>query len=358
MTDSTFPPVNISIGLEDLDNCPNPVWTVEKILVSSGLGILSGNGGHGKSWLLLNLALSVASGRKWLDTFTVRRGPVVIIDEENSLPLLKQRKNLLMAGLGLTYSDLMPIRIVSHRGIDFYPRELADGSTEYKIMLKCLMHELQVWQPSLIIVDSLRAAHSGEENDSGDIRNVMNTIRYAASQAGNNAAVMVAHHVNKSGSFRGSIDILQAANCLIEVDKNNSIINLTCSKLRDDIEFKPFQVELVSSPSSVRLEYRGEKPPKPNKEDRETWLKNILIDRGNMSREKLVELAKADDVCGSRTLDDLLKDCEAQKIIIGYKVGKDKHYKVNMPEDDLEFERQIREMAQTTMEFVSQNGTH
>lgn len=319
-----------SIGIEELDKYPDPSWLVDGLIADGGLCVFSGDGGHGKSWLALTLALAVASGEKWLGHFAVRRGGVLIIDEENSPPLLKSRKNLLMAGLGLKHSDLSSVRLVLHRGVDFMPTIFPNKTVQRKPAFNKLVKEIELWQPALIIVDSLRACHTGKEDSSDDIRPVMQAIRLAASYAGNSAGILAAHHVNKQGKFRGSIDIKQNANCLFEVEKTGDVISLTCSKMRDGLEPMPFQVNLVHDENSVKLEYAGKRNPVAVFE----WLCSSLRQNGDMSREDLIKLASKDNICKQRRLDDELKYREGTEDIESYKTGRTKFYRVVLKEED------------------------
>lgn len=323
MTPADYKPLG-SIGLEELDQQPDPSWTIDNILVDSGIGVISGDGGHGKTWLSQLLALSVASGQKWLNHFEVRKGPVVYIDEENSGPLWKNRKNLLMKGLGLEYEDLLPIRLILHKGVDFFPRTNKDGAISCKKVWYELVKELRLWQPSLIVVDSLRACHTGQEDKSDDIRPVMNSIRQAASMAGNNSAVLIVHHTNKQGNFRGSIDIKQAANCLIEVSKKDDCISLVCAKQRDAIEFDPFKVNMVYGEEYVTLQHAGSSPIISTWD----WLSTTL-NGSSLSRESIIEQASNAGVCQQRKMDKELKMREEAGDIESFRMGKLKFYRLS-----------------------------
>lgn len=73
-----------------------PPWLVTGIWVEGGKGFIAGQPKSWKSWLALDLALSVSTGMPFLDTFTIPNpGPVLLIQEEDSLPLLKRRLNMI-----------------------------------------------------------------------------------------------------------------------------------------------------------------------------------------------------------------------------------------------------------------------
>jgi len=80
-----------------------PEWLVERVWLSQTVGLLVGPSKTGKSWLALDLGLSVATGTKFLSFFsTPATGTVVYIPKEDPPYLLYDRvtKILLSKGLG------------------------------------------------------------------------------------------------------------------------------------------------------------------------------------------------------------------------------------------------------------------
>lgn len=67
-----------------------PVEYIVDIIIAKGLIILSAKSKIGKSWFALQLAVSVASGEKFLD-FKTKKGGVLYIDLENTEALSKSR---------------------------------------------------------------------------------------------------------------------------------------------------------------------------------------------------------------------------------------------------------------------------
>lgn len=78
-------------------------WLVDGIWVRGSIGVLTGNPKVGKSFLVCDLAVSVATGKPFLGEFAVRRcGAVVYLPKEDTLADLQDRfaKILLAKGLG------------------------------------------------------------------------------------------------------------------------------------------------------------------------------------------------------------------------------------------------------------------
>ena len=77
-------------------NGPQTRWLVEDLWTDQAVGILGGEPKCCKSFLALDVAVSVASGAACLRQFPVhRRGPVLLFPAEDSLAVVRQR----LAGL-------------------------------------------------------------------------------------------------------------------------------------------------------------------------------------------------------------------------------------------------------------------
>lgn len=73
-------------------NLKTPPWLVRDVLTEGAVGFIAGQPKSFKSWVGLDMALSVASGQPFLGHFAVERpGPTLYIQEEDSAPLLKSR---------------------------------------------------------------------------------------------------------------------------------------------------------------------------------------------------------------------------------------------------------------------------
>ena len=82
-----------------VDEVKPPEWIVKDILAVGACGFIAGQPKAYKSWIGLDLILSVATGIPFLDHFPVRNiGPVLYIQEEDSLPLIKGRLDKIWPG--------------------------------------------------------------------------------------------------------------------------------------------------------------------------------------------------------------------------------------------------------------------
>lgn len=69
-----------------------PRWLIQDLWAEGSCGFIAGQPKSFKSWFAMDMALSIASGIPFLDTFAIRRpGPVLYIQEEDSLPQVKYK---------------------------------------------------------------------------------------------------------------------------------------------------------------------------------------------------------------------------------------------------------------------------
>jgi hypothetical protein len=82
-----------------LKNIPTPEWLIRDIWTRGACGFIAGQPKAMKSWVALDMALSVASGADFLGQFRVEhQGPVLYIQEEDPAPLLRSRVNKIWPG--------------------------------------------------------------------------------------------------------------------------------------------------------------------------------------------------------------------------------------------------------------------
>jgi hypothetical protein len=174
-----------------------PRWIVEDLFCQGDVHLLIGEPNIGKSFLTMALAVAIANGDDtYLDHRVMQHGRVLYIDEENPEDLVIDR----MTRLGLRPDAAENIRYLNNLGVrlDKDPHTLIDEAIDFS--------------PVLIILDSLTALHSQDENSAGSMSALFNdAVVPLARQA--DAGVVLVHHVSKTDSTssfkrsRGSSDI-------------------------------------------------------------------------------------------------------------------------------------------------------
>lgn len=162
-------------------------WLIEPLWARSGVGIIGGAPKCCKSWLGLDMALSIASATPCLATFSVvEPGGVLLYMAEDSASVVKAR----LAGL------------CRHRALDL-DRLPIDVITAPCVRLdlerdqRRLEHTVRRFAPRMLLLDPFVRLHRIDENHAGDVSAILAYLR--ALQRAHDVAVVVVHHARKNG---------------------------------------------------------------------------------------------------------------------------------------------------------------
>ncbi len=176
-------------------------WLIDGLWAGQAVGCIGGTPKAGKTWLALEMAVAVASGRPCLGRFPVpKRGPVLLYCAEDGPSAVRQRVEGLARARGVEFARLA-VGWLEADGL-----RLDDPRHQRRLA----MTVAQV-QPRLVILDPLVRLHRGDENSAGDIAEVLGFLRTLQRQYA--TAVVLVHHVRKSGAsqpgqaLRGSGDL-------------------------------------------------------------------------------------------------------------------------------------------------------
>lgn len=200
-------------------NQPPVTWLVEKLLPEDSFSLIAGEYGAGKSFIMLDVAFHVALGIPWHGN-KVAQGPVVFLASEGSRGLQK-RMEAWMIKHELDIDESIPLYTIP-QAIDL---------TNPRIFSQFMQVIPQ--GTKLVIIDTLHTFMEGDENSAQDVKPMLDMIRQLNR---NGIAVAVVHHLNKSGSIRGSNSIPAGADAVFEVkrDENDKRrIQLHCTKQKD-----------------------------------------------------------------------------------------------------------------------------
>jgi hypothetical protein len=165
-----------------------PPQIIEGILHRGCKMILGGTSKSNKSWGLLDLALSVASGQPWWGR-RCEKLPVVYINFELHDWAIAQRVNALC----------MARPECKDMGDTFHLWNLRGHNADLTLLRPKLEEQLSKYQFGLIILDpAYKVLGNRDENANGEIASLMNELEAMARSSG--AAVVVAHHFAKGDS--------------------------------------------------------------------------------------------------------------------------------------------------------------
>ena len=164
-------------------------FVVEGLIPVGSVGLVVGDSGLGKSPLIYQLALCVASGLPWLGMRTAR-GPVLFLDLENGWLGSQKIRDSVMRHLALTTCP---------PGF-FCAQDIRNG--------KDLRSAIDAIKPALVIIDTLRSFDSGAEENNTKAGAFLQELRKICQQCG--TSFLIVHHTKKpteSTNFHTAADL-------------------------------------------------------------------------------------------------------------------------------------------------------
>lgn len=210
-----------SVG-EFLQDRQEVKWICRPIIAEKSIGFVAGLPETLKTWLLLDLAVeSARPSGTWLGLFPTKMQRVLFIDQERFKGETQRRFNALIAGKGLSHSELNQQLFIKC------------GTTiklDQEVSFQAFRSELSELKPSLVIVDSFATFHGSPENDRMAIQLVLNRIKALRDEFGctfvfiNHESKMVFQHVDENKTptafdMLGSVGIVAAAEFCLTVRK-------------------------------------------------------------------------------------------------------------------------------------------
>lgn len=164
-----LPPVPYLV--EGLDFCPGPP------------NLVAGYGFSGKTVTLQALAVATVSGRRAWGAFSVRQGRVLHLDYEQGRRLTCERYQRLARVESLTPDEMAGLDVVC-----LPPLYLDTLDAEAALIRECEGY-------ALVIVDSLRACAPHVDENSSEVRSVLDMLHRVSDKTG--ATFVVVHHARK-----------------------------------------------------------------------------------------------------------------------------------------------------------------
>lgn len=213
-------------------------WAIRGVIRQESLCQVFGAPGAGKSFLAIDLACCVATGKSW-HGHEVKQGPVFYIVGEGlegmrlRLRAWEQQNN---AAADTLFLSSHPVPLMHDKSV----ASLADAIQE-------LANEHG--RPGLIVIDTLaRNLGTGDENSNSDIGTLIKNLDNYLKIRFHVAVVIVHHsgHHDKSRA-RGASAMYAALDHEFLLEKKSEVCTLVCTKVKDEkgIESKRFRLETV-----------------------------------------------------------------------------------------------------------------
>ena len=242
------PDVFETYSLDYLKNMPPVEWLVDGLLTAHGFAVLYGAPGIGKSFMSIDIALSVAYGRPWHDRAT-KAGAVLYLAAEG------------VGGLGKRVRSWQA-HYDTHGVTDFHVLPMAVKILEAPDLEKLLrtIDNFGV-QFSMIVIDTVArtlASTGSDENDATAMGQFGEMCGVIQRHAG--CAVLAVHHSGKDAArgMRGSSSLLGLSDTVLELSASEALLTLKVQKQKDaepaqDTTYELTPIQLIDDSSAILM---------------------------------------------------------------------------------------------------------
>jgi hypothetical protein len=304
-----------------------PHWLIDELWAEQAVGILGGEPKCCKSFLALDIAVSVASGMPCLRQFPVRRnGPVLLYPAEDSLGVVRQRLEGICSAAGAAL-DALPLYVITA------PRVLLDLPQDRE-RLRRTVADLK---PVLLVLDPFIRLHRTDENVSKEVAPLLGYLREL--QREYRTAVLLVHHVRKRAgkdrpgqALRGSSDLHGWGDSNLYLRRNTQHLHLTVEH-RAAASPDDLALQLTDGQSGPALTVLSA-PPQPESTPAtpsQRILNAMARHRGPVSAQQLRKLCRIRTATLCETLAELRRRGQVNHGKSGYSLAAPKQKTVSFP---------------------------
>ena len=235
------------LSLDDIQRLPPVQWLVQDLIPKGSLAMLYGEPGCGKTFIALDIALSVAHKAVWHD-YDVNGGQVVYVAGEGVGGL---KKRISAWHIHNEMEQHAPF-IVIPTSIDLMADEDCGNLAD-------TIRAVATDDVALVIFDTLARSMTGDENSSQDTSVVVKAMDNIRESFG--CGVLAVHHSGKDSSrkARGSSAWLGAVDASIKVERLGETVSMTVEKQKDaemidPMWFSTTSIEVETDPLGLEPE--------------------------------------------------------------------------------------------------------
>ena len=225
-------------------------WLIEGLWGAGGVGVIGGSPKVCKSWLALEMAVAVASGRPCLGRYAVPvQGPAIVYAAEDAPPSVRERLSHLAEARGADFAAL-------DVGLIIEPSLRLDRAQD----VARLRATLERRRPRLLVLDPYVRLQSGDENSAMEVSAILSTLRELSRTF--ECAIALVHHARKGTgdepgqALRGSSDFYAWADSLLHLRRTREGLVLAIEH-RAAASPPPVGLTLVTDAGPLRLELRS-----------------------------------------------------------------------------------------------------
>jgi len=222
-------------------------WLIEDLWGAGAVGVIGGAPKSCKTWLALDMAVAVASGRPCLGRHAVPApGPVIVYAAEDAPTSVRERLEQLAQARGTAFAAL-------DVGLIVEPCLRLDRPEHVARLRSTLGHR----RPRLLVLDPYVRLQSGDENSAMEVSAILSTLRELSRAFV--CAIALVHHARKGTgdepgqALRGSSDFYAWADSLLSLRRAREGLVLAIEH-RFAVSPPSIGLTLVTEDGPVRLE--------------------------------------------------------------------------------------------------------
>lgn len=281
-----------------------PAWLVEDLWSAGAVGVIGGAPKSFKSWLSLEMAVAVASGKPCLGRFDVASpGPVLLLAAEDAPVDVRDRLQGVAQARGVDFAIL-------DVGLILEPSLRLDRAED----LGRLRMTLAKWRPRMLILDPWVRLQRAHENDATEVSAILASLRELSRTF--KLAIVLVHHTRKSPAeqsgqaLRGSSDFHAWGDSNLYLTRRGDDLVLFVEH-RAAAAPAPVTLRLVSDDGPVRLEVQPSSTP----EQSATSLAHHVLEALNGGGPKRQDELRALLQIRNQRLTQILHQLEADRLI-------------------------------------------
>jgi RecA-family ATPase len=181
-------------------------WTVRDRIPAGEPGIMSGDGGTGKTRLMLQLGVAVAAELPdWIGGVIETHGPVIVFSAEEKLEEMHRRVADILAHRSLAFSSLKNrLRFICDPDdVTLATLDRATGGMTPTLSLLRLEKTVAGIRPALVLIENAADVYAGNENDRAPVSRFVRKHLGSLTQP-SGAAVALIQHPSMSGLADGT----------------------------------------------------------------------------------------------------------------------------------------------------------
>lgn len=201
-------------------------YLIKPFITERTIIVIAGEPASGKSWMGLDLSMSLSMGKSWLG-YETSQGAVLYLDQESGK--FADRFKMSLKSHDVNNSLNMPLIIVPPIGIDLF-----DDQNKWDEMIEEMIIKYKF---KLVVIDSLSAViGEADENSSGHMTIIFSKLRRIVNRTA--CCFIILHHLNRQGSSRGSGAIRAACDIHAVLSQKKGVIKIKTDKNRHGLPWE------------------------------------------------------------------------------------------------------------------------